>query len=152
RSCIRGPDRGRDRLLVRASGGMAARCAGRRQWREPERPDRRLRPHRTEAPDRGADGQAGPALRQRLLVPGLPRDGAVGGWAARAGAGEDRAIGGCEPEQCAWCAWLRPYLLRERRSGHGPRLPFVVARHLSARRLFLWPSELASDALRDPGW
>ena len=29
-----------------------------------ERPDRGLRPDRTEAPDRGADGQSGPALRR----------------------------------------------------------------------------------------
>ena len=35
--------------------------------------------------------------------------------------------------------------------GHGPQLSLLVARHLSARRLFLWPSELASLAVRDPG-
>ena len=77
--------------------------------------------------------------------------GAVRGWAARGGAGEDRAIAGHEPEQCAWCARLRPCLLREWRAGHGPHLPVLVARHLSARGLFLWPSELASLALRNPG-
>ena len=48
-----GPDRRRDRRLVCASVGMAARCAGGRQCREPQRLDRRLRPHRAEAPDRG---------------------------------------------------------------------------------------------------
>ena len=41
----------RDALVVSRSG-------------EPERPDRGLRPDRTEAPDRGADGQSGPALRR----------------------------------------------------------------------------------------
>ena len=33
----------------------------------------------------------------------------------------------------------------------GRSLPLVVARHLSARRLFPWPSQLASLAVRDPG-
>ena len=39
--------------------------------------------------------------------------GRIGGWAARAGPGEDRAIPGREPEQRARRAWLRPCLLRE---------------------------------------
>ena len=52
-----------------------------------------------------------------------------------------------EPEQCARCAWLRSCLLREWRAGHGPHLSIAVARRLSARRLFLRSSELASFAL-----
>ena len=148
---VRGPDRRRDRRLARASGGMAARRAGALHRREPERPDRRLRPHRAEAPDRGADGQPRPALRRRFLVPGPPCHGAVRGWAARGRPAEDRAIRGDEPEQRAWRAWLRACLLRERRAGHGPRLPLLLARHLSARRIFPWPSELASLAVRNPG-
>ena len=146
RPCVRGPDRRRDRRLVRASGGMAARRAGGRHRREPQRPDRRLRPHRTEAPDRGADGQPRAALRRRFLVPVLSCHGAVRGWTACAPPAEDRAIRGAEPEQRAWRAWLRACLLRERRAEHGPHLPVLLARHLSARRLFPWPSELASLA------
>jgi hypothetical protein len=41
----------------------------------------------------------------------LSRDGAVRGWAARGGPGEDRAIAGGEPEQRPWRAWFCPYLL-----------------------------------------
>ena len=35
--------------------------------------------------------------------------------------------------------------------GHGPQLPLLLARHLSARWVFPRPSELASLAVRDPG-
>ena len=112
---------------------------------------RRLRPHRAEAPDRGADGQPRPALRRRLLVPRLSCDGAVRGWPARGRPAEDRAIRGDEPEQRAWRARVRACLLRERRAGHGPRLPVLLARQLSARWVFPRPSELASLALRTRG-
>ena len=61
------------------------------------------------------DGLA-PALRRRFLVPGLSRHGAVRRWAARGRPAEDRAIRGGQPEQRAWRARLRPYLLRERRA------------------------------------
>ena len=129
---LRGPDRRRDRRPVCASGGMAARCADGRHGREPERPDRRLGPRRTEAADRGIAGQSRPALRRRLLVPVLSRHCAVRGWAARGRPAEDRAIGDAEPEERACRARGRACLLRERRSGHGPRLSFLLARHLSA--------------------
>ena len=112
---VRRPDRRRDRRLASPSDGVAARRAGARQCGEPQRPDRRLRPHRPEAPDRGTDGQPRPALRRRFLVPVLSCHGPVRGWAARAGPGEDRAVGGGEPEKRAWRARLRAYLLRERR-------------------------------------
>jgi tetratricopeptide (TPR) repeat protein len=46
---------------------------------------------------------------------------------------------------------LRSCLLRERRAGYGPLFPLVMAQHISARRLLLWPSKLASLALRNPG-
>src|ERR1700758_4807091 len=118
---------------------MAARRAGCRQCREPQRRDRQLGPHRTETPDRGADGQPRPTLRRRLLVPFLSCDGAVRGWTARAGSEEDRAIPGREPEQRPRRAWLRPCLLREWRVGRGSLLPIHLARRLSPRRLFLWP-------------
>ena len=113
---VLGPDRRRDRRPACPSGGMAARCAGDRHCREPERPDRRLGPRRTEAADRGIAGQSRPALRRRLLVPVLSRDRAVRGWAARGRPSEDRAIGAAEPEERAWRAWRRACLLRERRS------------------------------------
>ena len=144
-------DRGRDRRLASPSGGVAARRAGPRQCGEPQRPDRRLRPPRAEAPDRGPDGQPRPALRRRFLVRLLSRHGPLRGWAVCGGAGEDRAVGGGEPEQCARCPWRRPHLLRDRRPRGGAQLPLFVARHLSAGRLLPWPSELASLALRDPG-
>ena len=67
---------------------------------------------------------------------GLSRHGAVRGWAAWGGSGKDRAIRGCKPEQRAWCTWLCPCLVRERRAGHGPHLPLLVAQQLSARRVF----------------
>ena len=62
---------------------MAARRSGARHCREPKRPDRRFRPHRAEAPDRGDDGHPRSALRRRFLVPRPSCHGAVRGWAAR---------------------------------------------------------------------
>ena len=56
-----------------------------------------------------------------------------------------------EPEQRARRARVRACLLRERRAGYRPRLPVVLARHLSARWIFPWPSELASLAVRTSG-
>src|SRR5262249_44987101 len=129
------------------SEGMAAGCSSCVQCREPQWPDRQLRSYRTEAPDRGADGQPRPALWRRFLVSLLLRHGAVRGRSARGGPVEDRAIPGREPEQRARRAWLRPCLLRKRRARRCPQLSIHVAQDLSARRLLLWAFELASLAL-----
>ena len=51
------------------------------------------------------------------------------------------------PNQRAWRPRLRAYLLRERRARYRTRVSVLLAQHLSARRIFLWSSELASLAL-----
>ena len=72
------------------------------------------------------------------------------GQFASARANIERSVA-ANPEQCPRRPWRRAHLLRDRRPRGRAQLPLVVARHLSARRLLPWPSQLASLAVRDPG-
>src|SRR5215469_9561147 len=129
---------------------MAARRAGGRRGREPERSDRRLWSAWAKARDRRAHGPARPALRWRFLVPGLPRHVIVRGRAARGRLAKNRTISGGEREQRPRRSWLRAYLLRKRRTSHGAGLSVFLALRLSARRLLPRPFELAPVAVRNP--
>src|SRR5215469_853163 len=110
---------------------MAARRAGDLDWRQPERVDRRFRPSWAEAPDRRADGQRRAALRRRLLVPVLSRDGALGRRPTRGGPAQNRAVGGAQPEKRAWRPRVCPCLLRKRPTRYGARL-FDETTHVRA--------------------
>ena len=84
------------------------------------------------------------ALRRRLLVPLLSCDRAGRGRPRRGGPAEDRALGHAEPEERTLRTRDGARLLRERRCGRRPRLPLLVARHVSARGRVPWTSQLAS--------
>ena len=89
-----------------------------------------------------------PKLRRRLVVRRSSRHGAFGERPARCRPPEDRSLPRAEPDQSVGGARERAPWLRGGRSERGPRLPGVVADHLSAQRLALQPSELASRARR----
>src|SRR5215471_10869802 len=131
---------------------MAARCAGNFNRCQPEWSDRRFRPSRAKAPDCRVDGQRRPALRRRLLVSLLPRDGAFRRRTAGGGPPSNRAIRGAEPEKRARGAWLCPCLLRKRRGRDGTGLFVSLARRVPARWIFLRAFELASFAGRNRTW
>src|SRR5215472_14553339 len=130
---------------------VAARRAGDLDCRQPERVDRRFRPARAEAPDRRADGQRRAALRRRLLVPVLSRDGAFGRRPARGGPSQNRAVGGAQPEKRARRTRVRPCLLRERRTRYGTGLFVALARDVSRDGFFYrhlsWHLSLVEIAL-----
>ena len=100
--------------------------------------------------DRSDDDGLAATLRRRFLVPRLSRHGAVRGWATRRAARpEDRALR-WRRTRTTPMARTGSRMSATRAASRTPARAFlsVLAYHLPARGLLLWPSELAPLAVR----
>ena len=129
--------------------GLAARCAGRLHGRKPQRPARRLRTHRTKAPDRRNDGQPGTALWRRFWFLSYHAM-ALSERGARARPGDDRALVAANSKN-AHARMVSPTSATRAAPWRTPAASCRPGLPTTRMKPFPWPFQLAYLVVRDPG-